>query len=404
MLAMDPMQATHLIHSVYSEVQQVQQHRDNEEIMHRLRMRLRMLIARIFGDTSHYMHDLEATKEATTGPWDTPKNRLRDLCQIMLEDIRLTEQERPETSKEAKATSEPSAQPDRDLRVQVAEIRNAMKIMIERLGEYEKTSDGLPEVIINTSHPRDPLADYVIIDLPDAEKSSFHDLLKGFEDFAAIKGYKVTISVDASRPNQFAFKFTFGSRTTPVTSQTLSADLADYISRVEKGDELNDLPVILPEPQHQALLFAMRNRITFLHFTIKQKDNLLKWHDKIFESQTKLLEMLAGKDTSPIHVQLIQENKPTITQSLVVGSTPEEREKQVAALESLKQAIQDHAQAKIYVRPLENVQEELKEERPDPQRIAKWLETAKHGLKALALTKEVYDAALVTYAAFKMLF
>ena len=30
---------------------------------------------------------------------------------------------------------------------------------------------------------------YIIIDLPEKQKSLFHDLLKGFEDFAKIKGY-----------------------------------------------------------------------------------------------------------------------------------------------------------------------------------------------------------------------
>src|SRR5438477_131805 len=63
-------------------------------------------------------------------------------------------------------------------------------------------------------------------------------------------------------------------------------------------------------------------------------------------------------------------------------------EPQVAAIQILKESLLHTPEAGSVVRPLENVEEELQREKPDPKRIEKWLETAKHGLKSLALTKE----------------
>ena len=49
---------------------------------------------------------------------------------------------------------------------------------------------------------------YIILDLPDNMRSMFSDLLKGFEDFAKLKGYNIIFSVDNSIPHKNASKFT----------------------------------------------------------------------------------------------------------------------------------------------------------------------------------------------------
>ncbi len=49
---------------------------------------------------------------------------------------------------------------------------------------------------------------YIVLDLPEEQKSIFHDLLKGFEDYSLSRGYKVEFSVDNSIADKIAFKFT----------------------------------------------------------------------------------------------------------------------------------------------------------------------------------------------------
>jgi hypothetical protein len=234
----------------------------------------------------------------------------------------------------------------------------------------------------------------------------------GFEDYAKLKGYDVAISVDASVPKKFGFKFTLGASVRTVTKQEVQNDLKDYIARVQSGDDLNDFPQNLPVAEHQTLSYILRSRINFLNYTIREKDNLLKWRDQIIERQDKLLEGFANKQVllpaMSIHVH--QENAPTIRQSVVVGSTPEERQTQIQALENLLAAL--HKQAtesgkpvpSEVIRPLENVKEELAEEKPDPKRVIGWLENAKYGLKALGLVRDVKDAAVAAYIAFNLIF
>jgi hypothetical protein len=108
---------------------------------------------------------------------------------------------------------------------------------------------------------------YIILDLPDDQKSMFHDVLKGFEEFARLKGYAIQFSIDGSIPDKIAFKFTVGQGGVGVSTQQVEDDLKDYIERVQRGDDLSDLPIVTPDSVHAALLLAMRNRINDLPST-----------------------------------------------------------------------------------------------------------------------------------------
>ena len=49
---------------------------------------------------------------------------------------------------------------------------------------------------------------YILLELPDNMRGMFTDLLRGFEEYAKLKGYNISFSVDNSLPNKIAFKFT----------------------------------------------------------------------------------------------------------------------------------------------------------------------------------------------------
>ena len=42
----------------------------------------------------------------------------------------------------------------------------------------------------------------LILDMPDDQRSIFHDVLKGFEDYARLKGYSIQFSIDSAMPNK----------------------------------------------------------------------------------------------------------------------------------------------------------------------------------------------------------
>lgn len=104
---------------------------------------------------------------------------------------------------------------------------------------------------------------FIILNLPQDQISVFHDLLKGFEDYAKVKGYEIRFSADTTYNNKIAFKFTLGDEGINVSTQKVKKDLQEYIHKIQSGDTLNDLPVILPEAEHNLLLTLMKNRINF---------------------------------------------------------------------------------------------------------------------------------------------
>ena len=120
---------------------------------------------------------------------------------------------------------------------------------------------------------------YIVLDLPEDQKSIFHDVLKGFEEYAAIRGYRIQFSIDGSLPNKIAFKFTLMEPGLGVSTSQVKKDLQDYIQKVQKGDPLDDLPIVLPQPEHNALLLAMKNRISFLQHTYSAQRNVLEFYE-----------------------------------------------------------------------------------------------------------------------------
>ena len=122
---------------------------------------------------------------------------------------------------------------------------------------------------------------YIILDLPQDHIPAFNDLLKGFEDFAKIKGYEIRFSSDTTFPNKIAFKFTLGDEGINVSTQRVKEDLQEYIQKVQSGETLVELPIILPETEHNLLLTLMKNRINFLQHNYNLKKNAVEFYEKL---------------------------------------------------------------------------------------------------------------------------
>ncbi|MBU1702592.1 MAG: hypothetical protein KJ970_10665 [Candidatus Eisenbacteria bacterium] len=105
---------------------------------------------------------------------------------------------------------------------------------------------------------------YIVVDLPDDQKAIFHDLLKGFEEYARLRGYRVTFSADSTIENKMAFKFNLSDSGTVVGANRVREDLKEYLERVVKGGDFDDLPIITSIEEHDLVVTILKNRITFL--------------------------------------------------------------------------------------------------------------------------------------------
>jgi hypothetical protein len=114
---------------------------------------------------------------------------------------------------------------------------------------------------------------YIILDLADHERSLFHDLLKGFEEYATLKGYKVSFSIDTTLANRIAFKFTIQDGPFTVGAERVRRDFKEYVEKVRGGaDTLDDIPVVTSLEEHHLIITVLKNRISFLQhsYTLSQ--------------------------------------------------------------------------------------------------------------------------------------
>ncbi|WP_133649223.1 hypothetical protein [Paraburkholderia flava] len=266
---------------------------------------------------------------------------------------------------------------------------------------------------------------YIVMDMPEDQKRMFHDVLKGFEEFAQLKGYAISFSLDGSLPDKVAFKFTIRDQGVTVSTQTVKKDLQEYIERVKSGDDLDDLPVVVPDNEHAALILAMRNRISFLQLTYKTHKNAVEFYERILRNagggtigvapaQNFYLQGAGSMEpknqtyTAIGSSRVVQGEHIQADQSIRIGSSMKEKQEQVDNLDSLIAALtQAHTvptdDSKKAIVNLEKVKSELTDEaKPDGNRIMKWLETAKASIKVLALGKDALDLAEKVYHGFNL--
>jgi len=265
---------------------------------------------------------------------------------------------------------------------------------------------------------------YIIFDMPDEKKGMFHDLLKGFEDYAKLRGYNISFSIDNSRPNRVAFKFTLSADGINVSTQTVRRDINDYITRVQRGDNLDNLPVVLPPEEHAVVLTSLKNRISFLEHNYNLQKNAAEFYQKLLRDfpvhgygvlPAQNIYLQAGeRNQAPTYHAL---NSPQtvqgagnrlignrVDQSIHIADSFNELKEQVEAVSQLERVLASEisrrnptggalAGAQEAEKCLRKVREELEEEKePDPNRVLKWLEQTKYALKAFGLTKEIIES------------
>lgn len=300
------------------------------------------------------------------------------------------------------------------------------KFELEQQRELQEQAEEAAIRVAKTSSSSANSGGYIVMDMPEDQKRMFHDVLKGFEEFALLKGYSVSFSLDGSVPDKVAFKFTILDRGVSVSTKKVQDDLKEYIERVQNGDSLDDLPVVLPDAEHGALVLVMRNRINFLQHTYNAQRNVVEFYERILReggvgqawlapAQNFYLQgggSMSSKNYTAIgSSRVVQGDDNEVDQSIHIAESFIEKKNQLENIGALIQALTNaHQPAPTEetmraVVNLEKVKDELETElKPDAGRIKKWLETAKSSIKALALGKDVIDLAVKTFKDFEVPF
>ena len=269
---------------------------------------------------------------------------------------------------------------------------------------------------------------FIVLDLPNEQRALFHDLLKGFEEYAMLKGYKISFSIDSSLSNKIAFKFTLADEGVNISVDKVKKDLKEYIDKVQSGEPLGDLPIVLPKEEHNLIVTTMKNRINFLQHSYNLKKNAVEFYENLLQKISyqnmgifptpNIMIQTGGKFDSKNYKaigssHLIQGNEneyidESISTNITIENSFNKRKEQINILEDLIEKIQNDEninspEKQKAIVNFEKVKDELtEEEKPDKSRIVKWLDKSKEYLKLFKLGKETVESIKALYSSFNL--
>jgi hypothetical protein len=148
---------------------------------------------------------------------------------------------------------------------------------------------------------------YIIIDLPSNLKSTFHDFLKGFEEFAKLKGYHIYFSFDNSESDKIGFKFTIADNINNISENEVRDDIQEYIERLNNGEDFADLPYVINPIEHSLIYTALKGRISLLKHNLNLEKNARTLYEGMLRS---LSESLSKYEQQPILINNGEINAP----------------------------------------------------------------------------------------------
>jgi len=255
---------------------------------------------------------------------------------------------------------------------------------------------------------------YVVMEMPEKDRPHFHDLLKGFEDYAKVKGYEISFSIDSSFEGRIAFKFTVKNDGVVVGPERVRKDFEEYVQKVREGDveDLDNMPVVTTLAEHNLALNMLKSRIIFLQQRIKLTQNVNDYYEKMFmyvrtfpalPAPSVVVQTGGSMDSRNYNAvnsqRLIQGDSNAYEDSSVnIGGSFNEKQVRIAALDDLiarlKASEMKNESVEKAGRELAKVRDELAEyPEPNKSSVRKWLEYAKNVLASAALGLEVTEAA-----------
>lgn len=255
---------------------------------------------------------------------------------------------------------------------------------------------------------------YIVVEMPEKDRSLFHDLLKGFEDYAKLKGYQISFSIDASQIGRIAFKFTVKNDGVVVGTERVRQDFKEYVENIRTGavDDLDRAPVITSLEEHNLLVTQLKNRITFIQHSYQLSQNAIRFYESLLSNMRTFPALPApsvfvqtggsmdSRSYSTVNSQkVLQGDNSTLTDSSInIGQSFNQKQERIAALDELIGKLNTSAikgdETNKAERALSKVRDELVDEaEPNTSMIRKWLEGAKTMIGTASLGVEVAEAA-----------
>ncbi len=264
---------------------------------------------------------------------------------------------------------------------------------------------------------------YVFIDVLDEYKGLFHDAIRGFEEFARLKGYRVSIAVDTTPPGKVGFKFTILNQGVTVSTETVRSDVDAYIAKFRKSesDALDDLPIIIDPVEHERLKAGLTARFTMVKNNAEMYKTLADFYRQFAFDMSRF--GAGGVSYLPLGTNVINQieytgprtsgdtfsavespgaavgkgNTTAIEGSTItIGSTLTAKNEQVNGLSELLELVRQSGleNKDDAVRQLTNAKEELADgDPPDAGLIARFLGKANHLLSLAEEGTELYEKA-----------
>jgi len=308
---------------------------------------------------------------------------------------------------------------DQKRQTEVEHERNAkiedQRLEEERMHRWETAQREERQAIANSAGTQS--GGYIVVEMSEKERPLFHDLLKGFEDYAKLKGYDLAFSIDSSFADRIAFKFTLKNDGVVVGAERVRHDFREYLERVrdvDHAEELDNLPVIVSIEEHSLLVTLLKNRISFLHHSYQLSQNAVRYYEGLLNNvrafpalpaPSVIVQTGGTMDSRKYDAvnssRLIQGEGNTYSDSSLnvdIGGSFSERQARVMQLDDLikrLEALESKEEAAIEAGvELHKVKSEMTEYRePNTSAIRKWMERAKQLLATAALGAEVTDAA-----------
>jgi hypothetical protein len=261
---------------------------------------------------------------------------------------------------------------------------------------------------------------YIIIDMPDQDRPFFHDLLKGFEDYAKLKGYSIAFSIDATYGGKIAFKFTGKNDGVVVGPERVRRDFKEYVENVSNGntDDLDQMPIIINIDEHNYFAAQLKLRINYLQHSNQAYKTTIKYYEGLLDNlktfpalaapnvyvQTaagnmEMRHLMDSRSYSNVNSpKAIAGTDNTLTDnSINLGQSFNEKHERITALDQLISKLETAegktAETEKAERALVKVKSELTDEaEPNTSAIKKWMETAKNSLATAALSYEIVEA------------
>lgn len=190
--------------------------------------------------------------------------------------------------REERSLKEQERREEREIRLREMEAKRSLEIMEEERRKKQADEEQLANYVKARMEEEDRVREragaasggFIVVDIPDGQRGLFHDLLKGFEEYAHLKGYGVSFSVDNTFHGKIAFKFTLTDPDVIVVNERVRKDLREYLDKVSSGDSLDDMPKIISIQEHELLVATLKNRMSFLQHSY----NLAKTSSDFYEN------------------------------------------------------------------------------------------------------------------------